>query len=100
MGSESVRVTIFGKDYSLRADDGNVNAVKQAALYVNSKITEFWELTASKDETKIAVLSALNIAGELFETKARYEVEAKRAAEYEDKIRSLNDMIGRAKTAV
>lgn len=98
MSSESVRVTFFGKDYSLRADDGDIQAVRQAASYVNSKIAEFWELTASKDETKIAVLSALNIAGELLDIKAKYEAEVNKTTEYEDKVKSFSDMIGKART--
>jgi len=41
----------------------------------------------------LAVLSALNIAGELFETKARYEAEAKKVREYEEKVKAITGKI-------
>jgi cell division protein ZapA (FtsZ GTPase activity inhibitor) len=60
---------------------------------VNSKIAELQELTASRDDMKLAVLSALNIAGELFETKAKYEAEVKKAREFEEKIKAITGKI-------
>jgi cell division protein ZapA (FtsZ GTPase activity inhibitor) len=52
--------------------------------------------TASRDDIKIAVLSALNIAGELFEAKAKYEAELKKVQECQEKIKSLSDKIDRS----
>ncbi|MDR0331310.1 MAG: cell division protein ZapA [Chitinispirillales bacterium] len=93
MGSEVVRVTIFGTDFNLRCDGADAETTREVAQYVNSKIAELKELTASRDDMKLAVLSALNIAGELFETKAKYDAEARRTLECEDKIRSYEEKI-------
>jgi len=92
MSSESVRVVIFGTEYSIKGD-ADAETTRQVAEYVNSKIAEVHKMTASRDNIKIAVLSALNIAGELFETKAKYEEELKKLQQYQDKIKSLNSKI-------
>ena len=42
---------------------------------------------------KIAVLSAMNIAGELFEFKARYEESARKINDLEQKLASLTQKI-------
>ena len=95
MSSESIRVTIFDKVYTLKGD-ADTETTKMVAKYVNSKIGELQELTGLRDDTKVAVLSALNIAGELFETKAKYEAELKKVFECQDKIKALNEKIASA----
>jgi len=83
---------IFGTEYSIKGD-ADTETTKLVAEYVNSKIAEIHGMTASRDNIKIAVLSALNIAGELFETKAKYEEELKKVQQYQEKIKSLSDKI-------
>lgn len=85
---ESVRVVIFGSEYSIKGDV-DVETTKQVARYVNAKLTEIHENTASRDNVKIAVLSALNIAGELFESKAKSEEGAKKIGEIGDRLTIL-----------
>jgi cell division protein ZapA len=74
MGSstESVRVTIYGEEYSIKGD-ADVETTRKIAEYVSLKMEEVQNRIASRDKVKIAVLSALNIAGELFGTKEKYE---------------------------
>jgi cell division protein ZapA len=94
MGSsiDSVRVVISGMEFSIKADV-NSETTKQIARYVNSKMAEMHQNTASRDNMKIAVLSALNIAGELFELKAKHEETTQRIRELEETITSLNNKI-------
>jgi len=75
---ESVRVVIFGTEYSIKGDV-DVETTRQVARYVNSKMAEIHENSASRDNVKIAVLSALNIAGELFDLRDKLEQGAKKA---------------------
>ena len=89
---ESVRVVIFGVEYSIKADV-DIETTKQIARFLNSKMAEIHENTASRDHMKIAVLSALNIAGELFEFKAKYEEGARNISELQDTIASLSKKI-------
>lgn len=93
--SESVRVVIFGSEYSLMGDvDGETT--RQVARYVNAKMAEVHETTASRDNMKIAVLSALNIAGELFELKDKQENGARDISEIMDRVTSISRKIDSA----
>ena len=93
--SESVRVVIFGSEYSLKADV-DVETTRQIARYVNSKMAEIHENTASRDNVKIAVLSALNIAGELFELKEKQEKGAHETTEVQTRVESIFRKIDQA----
>jgi cell division protein ZapA len=86
--SESVRVVIFGAEYSIKGDVDS-EMTRQVARYVNSKMAEVHESTASRDNIKIAVLSALNIAGELFDLKAKQEQGAQSIAEITDRLETI-----------
>jgi len=99
MSSESIRVRIFDQDYHLRCDDADADTLRQVTYYVNSKIAELQKQNASKNNEKIAVLTALSIAGELFETKEMYEAEMKKKRECEEKIKSITDKIGGVKNS-
>lgn len=94
MGSsmESVRVVIFGTEYSIKADV-DIETTRQVARYVNSKMAEIHENSASRDNVKIAVLSALNIAGELFDVKQKQENGAKKAVEISDRVTKISKKI-------
>ena len=93
--TESVRVVIFGSEYSLKADV-DVETTRQIARYVNSKMAEIHENTASRDNAKIAVLSALNIAGELFELKEKQEKGAHSSGEVQTRLSSISQKIDAA----
>lgn len=89
---ESVRVVIFGVEYLIKSD-ADPDITKQVAQFVNSKIAEIHEKTASRDNLKVAVLSLLNIAGELFELKARHNECTVKADELESKITAIANKI-------
>jgi cell division protein ZapA len=69
---KSVKVTILGDEYSIKSDV-DLETTKKVAEYVNSKIEQIQSSISSKEKLKIAVLSAINIAGELFEYKLKCE---------------------------
>jgi cell division protein ZapA len=97
MGSslESARVVIFGAEYSIKGDV-DIETTRQVARYVNSKMTEIHENTASRDDLKIAVLSALNIAGELFESRNKQDEGSKQIGEINGRLTMLNKKIDEA----
>ena len=67
--SKNLTVNIYGQDYMLKstADQDYINKI---AEYVNSKMKEIENtgLDANSQQLKIAVLSAMNIADELFQS--------------------------------
>lgn len=100
MGSsnESVRVVINGKEYLVKADV-DAETIKEIAQYVNSKMIEISnkKMSSSGDNVAIAVLSALNIAGELFELKAKHEEnDRKLCKQIQDQVSSLSHKIDNA----
>ena len=67
--SKNIKVNIYGQDYMLKseADEKYINKI---ADYVRSKMKEIegTGLDANSQQLKIAVLSAMNIADELFQS--------------------------------
>jgi cell division protein ZapA len=88
--SDSVRVTIHGDEYLIKGDV-DIETTRQVAEYVNSKMEEIQTGVASRDKVKIAVLSAMNIAGELLDCR-------KKCDEYKTELKAVEekaDMLGR-----
>jgi cell division protein ZapA len=69
---QSVRIKIFGDDYLIKGDV-DVDTTKKVAEYVDRQMSAMRKKSASNDKVKVAVLSALNIAGELFDLRSRGE---------------------------
>ena len=99
MGSsiESVRVAIFGSEYSIKSD-ADTATTKEIARYVNSKMTDIHQRSSYRDHMKIAVLSALNITGELFELKEKCNQQEQTIRELHERIDTLTQQINSALT--
>ena len=68
MEKSRVKVKIFGTEYALKADTG-CEDIKEAAAYVDKRMQEIVAKMADQSDTRVAVLAALNIADELFQTR-------------------------------
>ncbi len=58
-----VQVEIYGQSYNLRGE-GEVGYMQDLAAYVDGKMREVADATATVDSLKVAILAALNIADE------------------------------------
>jgi cell division protein ZapA (FtsZ GTPase activity inhibitor) len=58
-----VQVEIYGQSYNLRGE-GESGYIQDLASYVDRKMREVSEVTATVDSLKVAILAALNIADE------------------------------------
>jgi cell division protein ZapA len=97
MVSQSARVTILGDEYPIRGDvDGETT--QRVAEYVNETVAQVRGKSASADKLKLAVLSALNIAGELFEYRSRNETSEQQLRDAERRAGALADRIEEALT--
>ena len=65
-----VEVNIYGKDYTVVGDQ-NPEHIARVAAHVDSKMKETAEAAPAAPLSAVAVLSAMNIADELFEVKER-----------------------------
>ncbi len=84
----SVKVTIYGEEYPIRGD-ADVEYIKKIAAYVDKKMREVAEKSYIKSPKDISVLTALNIASDLFELKAKEEEYSK----LEGKTQSLLELL-------
>ena len=80
-----VSVTILGSEYTLRTEASPEHA-REVAAYVDQVITETMASGARIEIHKAAILAALRIAGELFESRDR-------EADHTADMRALSDEI-------
>ena len=66
--TEKSQITVYGKTYKIKTDLGAVKPQKLAD-YVNDKMHELSSGKTKPSTIDLAILTALNIAGELFEIK-------------------------------
>jgi cell division protein ZapA len=88
------QVEIFGQTYNVRAD-GDSTYIHDLARFVDSRMKEVADRTATVDTTKIAILAALNISDDLYQMEKRREGDpADARARAERLIRKLDDALG------
>src|SRR5271163_3169244 len=71
-GSATVKIQIYDQSYNVNAD-GNEEYLNELAAYVDGKMRSIAESTHMVDSLKVAVLAALNIADETFQTRKRQQ---------------------------
>ena len=89
------QVEIFGQTYNVRAE-GDSSYIHDLARFVDSRMKEVAEQTATVDTTKIAILAALNISDDLTSgrEKAGWTIRSDALARAERLIRKLDDALG------
>jgi cell division protein ZapA (FtsZ GTPase activity inhibitor) len=71
------QITILGRGYTLRADDGD--EIEQAAAEVDRRMRELSTRAPAFDPTTVALLTALNIASESRNLRRRLRVQIEEA---------------------
>ena len=88
------QVEIFGQTYNVRAE-GDSAYIHDLARFVDSRMKEVAEKTATVDTTKIAILAALNISDDLHQQeRQRRDNPTDAVARAERLIRKLDDALG------
>jgi cell division protein ZapA len=88
------QVEIFGQTYNVRAE-GDSSYIHDLARFVDSRMKEVAERTATVDTTKIAILAALNISDDLYQVEKNRKGDPTNAvARAERLIRRLDDALG------
>jgi cell division protein ZapA len=67
-----VRVNIYGEEYTVRSE-GDVKYIQDIAEFVDRKMRDIADKAANKSPARVAILAALNIAGELFQERQSEE---------------------------
>ena len=87
-----VIVNINGKDYTLKGRD-NEKYLKQVAEYVDGKISEIATKNRFLSTGDAAVLAAVNIADDLYESDINYQNAKKDKVSLEERNQTLSDTI-------
>ena len=68
----NMKIDIYDQSYNVSTDQ-NEEYLRELAAYVDGKMREVAEATRIVDSLKVSVLAALNIADELFASRARQQ---------------------------
>jgi len=84
---------IFGQEYPIRARVEDDEYVRTIARYVDAKMREIDESMKPSSSMKVAILTALNLADELFTLQ---EEQNRLIAEYQEKVREYTEALDRS----
>ncbi len=68
---KSIKITILGKQYPLKVEESEEEAMKRISQYVDEKFRQYKKELNKQPDTTIMTLAALSIAEELFEERKR-----------------------------
>ncbi len=89
-GSNQVKISIFGQEYSVKAP-ADPDYIKKIAEYLDEKMREVQaDFSTTQSSTRIAILAGMNITDELFTSRQSEETDSTDA---EQKISSLIELI-------
>lgn len=87
---KNVKVNIFGSEYTLVANANDNGEIYRIAEYVDSKMREIQAIKPNRPLHQIAILTALNIAGELFQFNQQG---SKDFIDFKTKVKTLTDKL-------
>lgn len=70
---ETVKIEVFGQEYSIKSDNGDEDHVKRIAQYVNEKIKDILSNTEVTIRLDVAILAALDVAHDYFLLKEDHD---------------------------
>ena len=72
MDKRKIEVIIFGQNYTILGD-ASPEYMSKLSGYVDSKMREITKQTSTISSTKVAILTALNLADEIFQLRAEQD---------------------------
>jgi len=87
--SRVVHVTIYGQQYPIKGS-ANEEYIRKVAAFVDNKMREVEAQIRVKSSLKVAILTALNIAAELYTVQEEKE---QLVALFEEKAQEITDVI-------
>lgn len=68
---KSIKINILGKQYPLKIDESEEEAMRRIAQYVDEKFSQYKKELKKQPDTTVMTLASLSIAEELFEERRR-----------------------------
>jgi cell division protein ZapA len=95
---ETIPVVILGKEYKVRCPRGEQRRLQRVAQFVDQSMREVQESGAALGTDRVAVLTALNIANELFQVQmdceGREQDASQRTSRMLEQVQTLIDEAG------
>jgi cell division protein ZapA (FtsZ GTPase activity inhibitor) len=91
----SYKVNICGESFQVKSDQGP-QTIERVAGYLDFKIREMGKGGINVDKFRVVVMAAMNLAGELFELRAKVEEFDRQQNRVQEQARSLNETLDRA----
>ncbi|MGE0101335.1 MAG: cell division protein ZapA [Blastocatellales bacterium] len=70
---QTVSVKIYNQQYSIRANDGNIERTRALAALVDHRMREIAKGALTADSLKVAILAAIHIADELDKANQKFD---------------------------
>ena len=86
MDKKSIKVEIYGAQYTLRANDEDEMKVRKVAQLVDRIMKEIKSRTGYDSPANLAILAALNIADQLYDSQEQFEKIARRLIDNLDRV--------------
>ncbi|HEX29366.1 TPA: cell division protein ZapA [Candidatus Poribacteria bacterium] len=86
MDKKSIKVEIYGAQYTLRASDEDEMKVRKVAQLVDRIMKEIKSRTGYDSPANLAILAALNIADQLYDSQEQFEKIARRLIDNLDRV--------------
>ncbi|MCD6505263.1 cell division protein ZapA [Candidatus Poribacteria bacterium] len=86
MDRKSIKVEIYGAQYTLRASDEDEMKVRKVAQLVDRIMKEIKSRTGYDSPANLAILAALNIADQLYDSQEQFEKIARRLIDNLDRV--------------
>ncbi|MFZ6759105.1 cell division protein ZapA [Undibacterium sp. Ji50W] len=94
-----VDVTIMGQSYKLSCKEGEDRALREAAAYLDAKMSALRDAAKVKGNDRIAVMAALSMTTELLATKSpEGPLSGMSLAEVKQKIHGMHETMDQALT--
>ncbi|MBL8027935.1 MAG: cell division protein ZapA [Fibrobacteres bacterium] len=87
-----LKVTIAGEEFVIRSDQDE-QAIVRVSEYVDNKLKEVSQGISVSEKYRSAILSALNIAGELFEERRKNEEASLKLDQFMNRAKDLADRV-------
>ncbi|HLG17964.1 MAG TPA: cell division protein ZapA [Blastocatellia bacterium] len=96
--SQAYKVVIYNQTYSLRSNHGP-EYIQMLADHVDQRMNEIARATMTVDSLRVAILAAIQIADELYQTKKDMSEADDEIAKRSDKYADLLDQVLRSSPA-
>lgn len=93
--NQTAKVVIYNQTYSLRSDHDSAY-IQELAEYVDQRMNEIARATMTVDSLRVAILAALQIADELFQSRNEMKETERELAERSTKYAELLDQFLRS----